>query len=109
VPPYRRRCSLKRAAKTKYNDPKEPIIGNYNEHKERTLKTNPGTVIQHLSGMHRKVRLGAIEALANAKPGRKRHVVDAEQFQQVSKELVETKDALAAVGHELSLLKKRVS
>ena len=59
--------------------------------------------------IRKKVRTGAIEALANAKPGRKKHVVSAEQFQHVSKELDETKDALAAVGHELSLLKKRVS
>ncbi len=59
--------------------------------------------------IRKKVRAGAIEALANAKPGRKKHVVAAEQFQQVSKELVETKDALAAVGHELSLRKKRVN
>lgn len=59
--------------------------------------------------IRKKVRAGAIEAIANAKPGRKKHVVSAEQFQQVSKELGETKDALAAVGHELSLVKKRVS
>lgn len=59
--------------------------------------------------IRKKVRAGAIETLANAKPGRKKHVVNAEQFQQVSKELSETKDALAAVGHELSLLKKRVN
>ena len=59
--------------------------------------------------LRKKVRTGAIEALANAKPGRKKHVMAVEQFQQVSKELGEAKDALAAVGHELSLLKKRVN
>lgn len=62
-----------------------------------------------LVAIRKKVRSGATEALANAKPGRKVHLVSAEQFQQVSKELEETKDALAAVGHELSLLKKRVN
>jgi hypothetical protein len=62
-----------------------------------------------LVAIRKKVRAGAIEALANAKPGRRKHVVAVEQFQQVSKELGETKDALAAVGHELSLLKKRVN
>ena len=59
--------------------------------------------------IRKKVRAGAIEALANVKPGRKKHVVAVEQFQQTAKELQEAKDALAAVGHELSLLKKRVN
>lgn len=59
--------------------------------------------------IRKKARAGAIEAIANSKPGRKKHLVPAEQFQQVSKELQEAKDALLAVGHELSLLKKKVN
>lgn len=59
--------------------------------------------------IRKKVKAAGIEALAKSKPGRKQHLVAVEQFQQVSKELQETKDALAAVGHELSLLKKRVN
>jgi len=62
-----------------------------------------------LIAIRKKVKTAAIDALANSKPGRKKQVVVLEQYQQVSKELGETKDALAAVGHELSLLKKRVN
>lgn len=62
-----------------------------------------------LIAIRKKIKSAAIEALANSKPGRKKQVVVLEQYQQVSKELVETKDALAAVAHELSLLKKRVN
>ena len=61
-----------------------------------------------LVGIRKKVKAAAIEALAKAgKPGRKQHVIPVEQYQRVSRQLDETKDALAAVGHELSLLKKR--
>ena len=63
-----------------------------------------------LVAIRKKVKAAAMEALANPrKQGRKQQVISAEQYQQVSKELNETKDALAAVGHELSLLKKRTS
>jgi len=62
-----------------------------------------------LLAIRKKVKAAAIEALANAKHGKKKPVVAIAQFQQVSKELGEAKDALAAVGHELSLLKKRTS
>lgn len=75
----------------------------------KTILERYGLKPWDLVAIRRKVRSGAIEALANAKPGRRKHVVAVEQFQQVSKELGETKDALAAVGHELSLLKKRVN
>ena len=58
----------------------------------------------------KKVKAAAMEALAHpGKQGRKQQIVPVEQYQRVSKELDETKDALAAVGHELSLLKKRTS
>ena len=75
----------------------------------KTILERYGLKPWDMVALRNKVRAGAIEALANAKPGRKKHVVAVEQFQQVSKELGETKDALAAVGHELSLLKKRVN
>ena len=75
----------------------------------KTILERYGLKPWDLVALRKKVRLGAIEAISNAKPGRKKHVVAVEQFQQVSKELGETKDALAAVGHELSLLKKRVN
>lgn len=75
----------------------------------KTILERHGIKPWDLAAIRKKVRAGAIEALANTKPGRRKHVVAVEQFQQVSKELDETKDALAAVGHELSLLKKRVS
>ena len=60
--------------------------------------------------IRRKVKAAAIDALAHpGKQGRKQQVISMEQYQRISKELNETKDALAAVGHELSLLKKRTS
>ena len=60
--------------------------------------------------IRKKVKAAAMEALAHpGKQGRKKQVMSIEQYQKVSKELNETKDALAAVGHELSLLKKRTS
>lgn len=63
-----------------------------------------------LVGIRKKVKAAAMDALANpCRPGRKQQVITAEQYQKVSKELDETKDALAAVGHELALLKKRTS
>jgi len=78
-----------------------------------TGKTHNGTARAikpwDLIAMRKKVKAAALEALANSRPGRKKQVVVLEQYQQVSKELTETKDALAAVGHELSLLKKRVN
>ena len=60
--------------------------------------------------IRKKIKAAAMEALSHpGKQGRKKQVIPVEQYQKVSKELNETKDALAAVGHELSLLKKRTS
>jgi len=63
-----------------------------------------------LVAIRKKIRAASLEALAHpGKQGRKPHAIAVEQYQQVSKELDQTKDALAAVGHELSLLKKRTT
>jgi len=63
-----------------------------------------------LVAIRKKVKLAAMEALANpGRKGRKHQAIPVEQYQRVSKELSETKDALCAVGHELSLLKKRTN
>ncbi len=63
-----------------------------------------------LVAIRKKVRAAAIEALANPRrQGKKQQIIPAEQYQKVFKELSETKDALCAVGHELSLLKKRTN
>jgi hypothetical protein len=60
--------------------------------------------------IRKRIKAAATEALAHpGKQGRKQQVIPVEQYQRISKELEETKDALAAVGHELSLLKKRTS
>lgn len=60
--------------------------------------------------IRKKIKAAALEALTNpGRQGRKQQVMPVEQYQKVSKELNEAKDALAAVGHELSLLKKRTS
>ena len=63
-----------------------------------------------LVAIRKKVKTAALEALAvQGKPGRHKQSVDIEQYNQVAKELSNTKDALSAVGHELALLKKRTS
>jgi len=63
-----------------------------------------------LVAIRKKIKSAALETLANpGKPGRRQKIVSQEQYQQVAKELNETKDALAAVGHELALLKKRTN
>ena len=60
--------------------------------------------------IRKKAKAAVIEALANqGKPGRRAQTVSLDEYQRVYKELNETKDALSAVGHELSLLKKRTS
>jgi len=67
-----------------------------------------GLVPWDLVAIRKKVKAAAIEALSRkGKPGRKQQVIPVEQYQRVARQLEETKDALAAVGHELSLLKKR--
>ena len=64
----------------------------------------------NLIAIRKKIKAAAMEALAHSgKQGRKQQVIPVEQYQKISRELDETKDALAAVGHELSLLKKRTS
>ena len=63
-----------------------------------------------LVAIRKKVKAAAVEALANPrKRGRRQQAIPLEQYQRALKELDETKDALATVGHELSLLKKRTS
>jgi len=63
-----------------------------------------------LVAIRRKIKEAAIEALTNPrKPGRRQQIVSVDQYQRVSKELNEAKDALMAVGHELALLKKRTN
>lgn len=77
-------------------------------------KDDPGALRLKALGpscpIRKKVKTAAMEALAHpGKQGRKQQVIPVEQYQKVSKELDNTKDALAAVGHELSLLKKKTS
>ena len=76
----------------------------------KTILERHGLKPWDMVAIRKRVKAAAIEALANpGKPGRKQQNVSVEQYQKISKELNETKDALAAVGHELSLLKKRTS
>ena len=105
----------------------EPIMNTKKEHVKLTpeqlfdiyLECNaPGAPIKTILGRYglrpwdlvairKKVRVAALEALSHpGKQGRKPQAIAVERYQQVSKELDQTKDALAAVGHELSLLKK---
>ena len=76
----------------------------------KTILARHGLRPWDLVGIRKKVKAAAINALANpGKPGRRQQTVSAEQYQKISKELNEAKDALSAVGHELALLKKRTS
>ncbi len=61
-----------------------------------------------LVGIRKKVKAAALDVLSKpGQAGRKQQVVPVEQYQRLTRQLEQTKDALAAVGHELSLLKKR--
>ena len=63
-----------------------------------------------LAEIRKKVREAALEVLSNSGTrGRKKSVVSLEQYQKLSKELEDTKEALSAVGYEFALLKKRVN
>jgi hypothetical protein len=76
----------------------------------KTILARHGLKPWDLAAIRKKVKEAIMEALANpGKPGRKPQTVSVEQYQKIAKELSETKDALSAVGHELSLLKKRTS
>ncbi len=108
----------------------EPIMNTKKEHIKLTpeqlfdiyLECNaPGAPVKTILGRYglrpwdlvairKKVKAAALEALSHpGKQGRKPQSIAVEQYQKVSKELDQTKDALAAVGHELSLLKKRTT
>ncbi len=63
-----------------------------------------------LVAIRKRVKHAALETLSHpGKQGRKQQIVSVDQHQKVCKELEAVKDALAAVGHELALLKKRTS
>ena len=76
----------------------------------KTILARYGLKPWDLVAMRKKVKAAALETLAHpGKQGRKQQIIPLEQHQKVSKELDAAKDALAAVGHELALLKKRTS
>ena len=83
------------------NNPQAPL---------KTILERQGLKPWDLVAIRKRIRDAAIEALENPlRKGRKLQTVSLEQFQKNVKELQETKDALAAVGYELALLKKKVS
>lgn len=64
----------------------------------------------HLIALRKRIKQAALSELSSpAKPGRKKSMVPVENLAQIDTELSQTKDALAAVGHELALLKKKTS
>ncbi len=76
----------------------------------KTILARHGLKPWDLVAIRKKVKTAAMEALANpGKPGRRQQTVSVEEYQKVSKELNDAKDALTAVGHEFALLKKRTS
>ena len=64
-----------------------------------------------LSALRKRAREAILSAFASPTGKRKNRVdmVPRNQYQSLLYELEATKDALAAVGHELALLKKRVN
>jgi transposase-like protein len=64
-----------------------------------------------LSTLRKRAREAILEAFTTPYGRSKKRVdvVPRSQYQSVLYELEETKDALAAVGHELALVKKRVN
>jgi hypothetical protein len=76
----------------------------------KTILARHGLKPWDLAAMRKKIKLAAMDALANpGKTGRRQQTIPVEQFQKVSQELSDTKDALSAVAHELALLKKRTN
>ena len=76
----------------------------------KTILVRYGLKPWDLVTIRKKVKQAAMETLASpGRQGRKQQIIALEQHQKVCKELEAAKDALAAVGHELSLLKKRTS
>jgi hypothetical protein len=76
----------------------------------KTILARYGLKPWDLAAIRKKIKTAAIDVLANpGKPGRRQQTVSVEQYQKVSQELSDAKDALTAVGHELALLKKRTS
>jgi hypothetical protein len=64
----------------------------------------------HLIALRKRIKQAALSELSNpSKPGRKKSMVSVESLAQSDKELAQVKDALAAVGHELALLKKKTN
>jgi len=64
----------------------------------------------HLLALRKRIKNAALSELANpSKPGKRKTLVPMEDLQQAEKELAQAKDALATVGHELALLKKKTS
>ena len=76
----------------------------------KTILERYGLCPWDLVAIRKKVKTAALETLAHpGKQGRKPKIIAIDQYQQVCKELDAAKDALAAVGHELALLKKRTN
>lgn len=70
-----------------------------------------GLMPWELAEIRKKVRNGALEALANksTKGHKKSGVIPIEQHYKILRELEDTKEALSAIGHEFALLKKRMN
>jgi len=76
----------------------------------KTILDKHGLKPWHLLALRKRIKQAAISELANpAKPGRRKTLVPSEDVEKLDKELTQAKDALAAVGHELALLKKKTS
>ena len=76
----------------------------------KTILARYGLNPWDLVAIRKKVKMAAMESLSHpGKQGRKQPIIAVDQHQKVCKELEAVKDALAAVGHELALLKKRTS
>ncbi len=63
-----------------------------------------------LAIIRKKIKEAALEALSkNGKRGVKKQLVPLEEYRRMSRQWEETKEALATIGYELTLLKKRTN
>lgn len=76
----------------------------------KTILDRHGLKPWHLIALKKRIKEAVLQELSNpARRGKKKAVIPVEEVYQLERELSQTKDALATVGHELSLLKKKTS
>ena len=76
----------------------------------KTILERNGMKPWHLIALKKRIKEAVLTELANpSKRGKKKAVMPVEEVYKLEKELSQTKDALATIGYELTLLKKKTS